>query len=59
MHFDEEFLADEAGLFMLTGYILMVIPDRSRKLWKRVKVPGMKRGVAPIVEVLESAGPGH
>lgn len=40
MYFDEGFAADEAGLFMLPGYILMAMPDGSGKLREEVKLPG-------------------
>jgi hypothetical protein len=40
MYFDEGFAADEAGLFMLPGYILMAMPNGSGKLREEVKLPG-------------------
>jgi hypothetical protein len=36
--------------------ILIAIPDGSGKLRKKIKLPGMKKVVAPIMEVLEGAG---
>jgi hypothetical protein len=57
VYFGEGFAADEAGfLLMLPGYIPKAMPDGSGKPRKKVKRPGMKKGVAPIMEGLEGAG---
>jgi hypothetical protein len=44
-YFDESFLVDEAGLFMLPAHILMTTTDGSGKLREKIKLPGMKKGV--------------
>jgi hypothetical protein len=54
-HFAEGFLADETGLWMLPGYILMTA-DGSGKLRKKIKLREMKKGVPLTMEVLEGAG---